>query len=57
MSEKKLKFQRKFSNSRTRKESKPKKGLFLVFLLVIALVLWFKAEAILDYFFNKPTTP
>lgn len=54
MSEKKIKFQRKFSNSKTKKESKPKKGLFLVFLLVIAIILWFKAEAILDYFF-KPT--
>ena len=56
MSERNIKFRRKFSSSR-RKQSKPKKGLFLVFLLLLALLLWFKADAILNFFFAKPVTP
>ncbi|WP_181374525.1 hypothetical protein [Polaribacter aquimarinus] len=50
MSKRNIKFQRKFSSTRV-KQAKPKKGLFLVLLLAIALILWFKAEAIMDYFF------
>ncbi len=45
--EKKLTF-RRFGK---RKRTKPQKGLFLILLLVIALLLWFKAEAILERFF------
>ncbi|WP_258848554.1 hypothetical protein [Polaribacter sp. WD7] len=43
-----MEFKRKFGR---RKESKPQKGLFLVILLVIVIFLWFKTDAILDYFF------
>ena len=43
-----MKFQRKFGRQ---KKTKPVKGLFLVILLVIALILWFKAEAILEAIF------
>lgn len=45
-----MKFDRKFGN---RKRTKPKKGLFLVLLLVIALILWFKAEGIINALFPK----
>ena len=51
MSERNIKFQRKFSSTRM-KQSKPKKGLFLVLILVVVLILWFKADAIMDYFFK-----
>ena len=44
----KMEFKRRFGN---RKRSKPKKGLFLVVLLVIALILWFKAEALMEALF------
>ncbi|WP_302850189.1 hypothetical protein [Polaribacter cellanae] len=43
-----MKFERKFGR---KKETKPKKGLFLVVLLAIALLLWFKAEAIMEALF------
>jgi len=43
-----MKFKRKFGR---KKESKPLKGLFLVVLLVIALILWLKADAIMELFF------
>ncbi len=43
-----MEFKRRFGN---RKKTKPKKGLFLVFLLIIALLLWHKAEAILESLF------
>jgi len=40
-----------FGRFKKRKKTKPKKGLFLILLLVIALLLWFNAEKILDRFF------
>lgn len=43
-----MEFKRKFGN---RKRSKPKKGLFLVLLLAIVLILWSKAEAIMEALF------
>lgn len=43
-----MEFRRKFGK---KKESKPTKGLLLVLLLIIAVILWFKAESILDTFF------
>ncbi len=45
--EKKLTFRR----IGKRKRTQPKKGLFFVLLLVVALFLWIKAEALLSYFF------
>jgi hypothetical protein len=44
----KMEFRRKFGR---KKESKPTKGLFLILLLVVAIILWFKMEAILDSLF------
>ncbi|WP_262712860.1 hypothetical protein [Polaribacter sp. IC073] len=43
-----MEFKRKFGR---KKESKPTKGLFLILLLVIAIILWFKMDAILDALF------
>ena len=43
-----MEFKRKFGRQ---KESKPKKGLFLVLLLAAALILWFKAEDIMNALF------
>jgi hypothetical protein len=43
-----MEFRRKFGR---KKESKPTKGLFLVLLLIVAVLLWFKMEAILDSLF------
>jgi hypothetical protein len=43
-----MEFKRKFGR---KKQSKPKKGLFMVLLLVIVLLLWFKAEAIMEALF------
>ena len=43
-----MEFKRKFGR---KKESKPKKGLFLILLLMLALFLWFKAETILAALF------
>ena len=43
-----MEFKRKFGR---RRKSKPKKGLFLVILLAIALILWFKAEDIMKALF------
>lgn len=43
-----MKFQRRFGE---RKKSKPKKGMFLVVLLAVALLLYMNAEKILNYLF------
>ncbi|WP_298767146.1 hypothetical protein [uncultured Polaribacter sp.] len=43
-----MEFKRKFGR---RKQTKPKKGLFLVLLLVVVLILWSKAEAIMEALF------
>ena len=43
-----MEFKRKFAR---RKRSKPKKGLFLVLLLIIVLILWFKADAFMEALF------
>lgn len=43
-----MEFKRKFGK---RKKTKSKKGLFLVFLLAIALYLWINAEKILNSLF------
>jgi hypothetical protein len=43
-----MKFKRKFGR---KKESKPIKGLFLVALLAIALLLWYKAGTLMELFF------
>ncbi len=43
-----MKFQRKFGN---RKETQPKKGLFLIVLLIIVLYLFFNAEKFLGRLF------
>jgi hypothetical protein len=43
-----MEFKRKFG--RSRKESKPTRGLFLLLLLVVVLILWFKADDIMNYF-------
>jgi hypothetical protein len=42
-----MEFKRKFGR---RKESKPTRGLFLLLLLVVVLILWFKADDIMNYF-------
>ncbi|MGJ8745269.1 hypothetical protein [Polaribacter sp.] len=43
-----MEFKRKFGRN---KETKPVKGLFLVALLALALLLWFKAEDIMNALF------
>jgi flagellar basal body-associated protein FliL len=43
-----MEFKRKFGKQ---KESKPKKGLFLVIILIIVVLLWYNAEVILKTFF------
>ncbi|WP_262501941.1 hypothetical protein [Polaribacter atrinae] len=43
-----MEFKRKFGR---KKETKPTKGLFLVLLLAFALILWFKAEDIMNALF------
>ena len=43
-----MEFKRRFGK---RKKSKPGKGLFLVLLLVIAILLWYKAESIMSALF------
>jgi hypothetical protein len=43
-----MEFKRKFGR---KKETKPTKGLFLILLLVVAIILWFKMEAILNALF------
>lgn len=43
-----MKFKRRFGN---RKKTRPTKGLFLVALLILALLLWFKSEAIIEKLF------
>tara|TARA_R110001632_G_scaffold6324_4_gene25783 strand:- start:3085 stop:3219 length:135 start_codon:yes stop_codon:yes gene_type:complete len=44
-----MKFQRKFGN---RRKSNPKKGLFLIALLILVLFLWYQAENILASIFD-----
>ncbi|WP_302849809.1 hypothetical protein [Polaribacter pectinis] len=43
-----MEFKRKFGRQ---KQSKPTKGLFLVILLAVVLILWFKADAIMEALF------
>jgi len=43
-----MEFKRKFGR---RRDSKPRRGLFLVLLLVVVLILWFKAEEIRNSLF------
>jgi hypothetical protein len=43
-----MKFKRNFGR---KKESKPIRGLFLVALLAIALLLWYKAGALMELLF------
>lgn len=43
-----MEFKRRFGNQ---KKSQPKKGLFLILLLAIALFLFFNAEKFLNKFF------
>jgi|TARA_B100001059_G_C17772661_1_gene549370 hypothetical protein len=43
-----MEFKRKFGR---RRDSKPRRGLFLVLLLVVVLILWFKAEEIMNSLF------
>lgn len=43
-----MEFKRKFGR---KKESKPKKGLFLVLLLALAIYLWYNAEPLLGKLF------
>jgi flagellar basal body-associated protein FliL len=43
-----MEIKRKFGKQ---KESKPKKGLFLVIILIIVVLLWYNAEVILETFF------
>jgi len=43
-----MEFKRKFGRE---KDSKPNRGLFFVLLLVVALILWFKAEDIMKWIF------
>ena len=43
-----MEFKRKFGR---KKEAKPVKGLFLALLLAIAIILWYKAESIMNALF------
>lgn len=43
-----MEFKRKFGR---KKESKPKKGLFLLLLLALVLFLWYNAESLLKSLF------
>jgi len=43
-----MEFKRRFGK---RKRTKPKKGLFLVLLLAIVIVLWFKADVLMEALF------
>ena len=43
-----MEFKRKFGR---KKETKPKKGLLLIILLALALLLWYKADAIMNALF------
>lgn len=42
-----MKFQRKFGQNR---KTNPKRGLFLVLLLVVVILLWYNAEKIIGTF-------
>jgi hypothetical protein len=43
-----MEFKRKFGR---KKEARPTKGIFLILLLLAAVLLWFKMEAILNGLF------
>ena len=43
-----MEFKRKFGR---KKDVKPTKGIFLIVLLAVALILWFKAEDIMNALF------
>jgi hypothetical protein len=43
-----MEFKRKFGR---KKDAKPTKGIFLIVLLAVALILWFKAEDIMNALF------
>ncbi len=43
-----MEFKRKFGN---KQRKQPKKGVFLILLLLIVLFIWFKAESIIKFFF------
>jgi hypothetical protein len=43
-----MEFKRKFGD---RKKTNSKKGLFLVVLLLIAILLWYKAESLMEWLF------
>jgi hypothetical protein len=43
-----MEFRRKFGR---KKRTKPTKGIFLILLLAIAIILWFKAEDIMHALF------
>jgi hypothetical protein len=43
-----MEFKRKFGR---KKDTKPTKGIFLILLLAIAIILWFKAEDIMNVLF------
>ena len=45
-----MEFKRKFGK---KKQTKPTKGVFLILLLVIAVLLWFKMEPIMNSLFSK----
>ena len=44
-----MKFQRKFGKQ---KQKNSKKGLFLVVLLALAILFWYKAEDLMNLFFS-----
>jgi hypothetical protein len=44
-----MEFKRKFGN---RKQKNSKKGLFLVILLALAILFWYKAEDLINLFFG-----
>ncbi|MDO6745229.1 hypothetical protein [Tenacibaculum soleae] len=43
-----MKFQRRFGN---RKKTNPKKGLYLIIMLIVVLYLFFNADAIIGKYF------
>jgi len=44
-----MEFERKFAK---RKKSNPKRGIFLIILLIIVLILWFQADNIIARIFE-----
>ena len=43
-----MEFKRRFGD---RKKAKPQRGLFLIILLIIVIILWFKADGIVNAIF------